>query len=240
MMSNTQRTIRSIAIAIAIEALTATSVSLAGEIRDYSESCESALALSAAPKHLWSGAGVYVLGTSGYELTRESSNGFHCIVERNHPDSIIPQCFDEGSVDANLAVIIDEGKLIRDGMSFEDLGKRREKVLKTDQYPVASHGIVYMISDYNYIYNRNGDFLLKADPHLMFHAPDLSEADIGTDFNEAVSNRGMPMLNAEGRHGFIISFVERASDSNAVESACAGQLPSKEKLRPFPPEAPGD
>ena len=44
-------------------------------------------ALAAGPAAIRDGAGVYVLTDDGYELARESTNGFHCIVGRSQPEA---------------------------------------------------------------------------------------------------------------------------------------------------------
>lgn len=208
---------------------------LAADLRALTEDCETELALSAAPAHLRADAGVYVLGESGFERRRESRNGFTCLVERNHTDAIVPQCFDRASEAANLAVVLDEGRLLRSGKSFEEVARRRAKALQNGDYPAAGFGVVYMISAYNYIFNAQADAMLNVGPHLMFHAPDLTPDDIGADVQAALSNRGLPTLNAQGRHGFMISFIEKPSDSAAVQRACAGQLPDATTFRVFPP-----
>ena len=205
----------------------------AAEIRALTENCETALALSAGPETLQKGAGVFVLGTAGYELARESENGFYCLVERTHFESVIPQCFDPASRAGNLAIILDEGKMLKSGTEFEDLRAWREKALTEGKYPPSSPGLVYMISNYNYIFN--GENFIKAAPHVMYHAPFLKNVDIGANPREAFSNRGLPIINAEGVHGFMISFVEKTSPTKPVEDACQGQLPDPNLWQPFPP-----
>ena len=207
----------------------------AADVRELSRDCEIALALSAAPVHLREGAGVYVLGRNGYDSVRQPANGFACIVERNHRDSVIPQCFDAASFDANLAVVLAEGKHVRGDATFEEIAAMRRKALERDQYPTAGHGVVYMISDFNYIYDAGNDSMLDVEPHLMFHAPNLTSEDVGANGPAAMANRGLPTVNAQGPHGFMITFVERPSDSGEVLAACAGQLPSRDALTVFPP-----
>lgn len=210
----------------------------AADLTALSSDCEAALALSAAPAHLRDSAGVYILGRQGYEQIRPSQNGYRCIVERNHARSIIPQCFDEASRDANLAVILDEGRLLREGMTFQQLAERRREKLAANAYPPASRaGVVYMVSDYNYIYVSEPDRMLKVAPHVMFHAPGLDNEDIGADPAAAFANPGLPFINAAGPHGFMVSFTRSASDSADVRRHCDGQLPPVEELTPFPPTA---
>lgn len=206
-----------------------------GGVREITQNCEIALALSAAPDHMHADSGVYVLGSGGYREVRESSNGYYCIVERNHRDSVIPQCFDEGSRDANLAVILDEGRLLRSGSSFEELQARREKALANGEYPSAEPGVVYMVSAYNHIYNARRETMLKVAPHVMFHAPNVADADIGADVAAAFGNYGLPFINAGGPHGFMVAFVERSSSVAEVERACGDQLLANDTMTAFPP-----
>ena len=215
--------------------LAAPAVATGGELRELGAECETALALSAVPVHLRESAGVYLLGDEGYELARPAHNGFTCIVERNHGDAIIPQCFDAASTNANLVAILDTGAMIRAGKSFEEIAMLRKKKLEAGEYETAGHGIAYMISEFNYIYNEQNGAMLDVAPHLMFHAPGLTAEDAGADFDAAMNNRGLPIMNAIGPHGFMISFVEKPSDSSDVRSACAGQLPDTSALVPFPP-----
>src|SRR4029077_3988493 len=44
-------------------------------------------------------AAVYVLGPKGYTKARDGRNGFTCLVSRERPDTLEPECFDgEGTV----------------------------------------------------------------------------------------------------------------------------------------------
>lgn len=212
----------------------ATSLAAAAEVHSLSETCESALALSAAPNHLQQDAGIFVLKEHGYERIRKSANGFNCIVERNHRDAIVPICFGAASTDANLAAILDGGRQIRNGASFEEMLARREQSLAAGAYARPGPGISYMVSDFNYIYNSAANAMLKVGPHLMFHAPGLSAEDIGADDSAMSENRGLPMINEPGPHGFMVSFIEKPSSSDGVEAVCSGELPSYSNLMTFP------
>lgn len=55
---------------------------------------EFALAVSAAPEHLRGGAAVYVLEETGFVKAREGTNGYSCIVNRDHPLNRKPTCYD--------------------------------------------------------------------------------------------------------------------------------------------------
>ncbi len=219
--------------------LVVTAPTTAAPVRPLSAACETALAASAAPPNLQAGAGIYLLGERGYTLTRESRNGFHCLVERNHIDSIIPQCFDSASTDANLKVVLDEGQRLRAGDSFETLAAQRVRALAGGEYPSPTHGLVYMISEYNFIYNAERGEMIRVAPHVMYHAPDLDNADIGADRAVVLSNPGLPMINAHGPHGFMVSFTRYGSPTTAIETSCAGQLPDPAAMSEFPPAREG-
>lgn len=230
---------RLISLGLLAFGLTANSLTAsAADIRELSRECEIAMALSAAPKHLWDAAGVFVLGATGYERVRKSENGFECLLERNHEDSAVPICFDAQSKDANLALTLEKGQLIRQGKTFEEISQEVERILSDSNFPTAGPGIVYMISDYNYIFESGRRVMLKVDPHVMFHAPNVKDSDIGANPGAVFSNRGLPIINGEGPHGFMVSFVEHASDSSGVESKCSGQLPARADMEAFPPSSP--
>lgn len=204
-------------------------------IIELSQQCEADLALSAGPANMRADAGVLVLGDKGYETLRQSQNGFICMVERNHELSLIPQCFDQRSQSAHVAMLLEEGKKIRTGIDFETILAEREAGLQSGRYkPASGPGIVYMISDFNYIRSPRGD-VVKVAPHVMFHAPNLSHADIGSDPATALQNRGLPIIASEGPHGFMVSFTDKPSNSADVLASCAGELPDASQFRPFPP-----
>ncbi len=214
--------------------------SLPSEAQDVwplSVACETALAEAAAPTYVREQSGVYVLGEQGYEMVKPSSNGYICMVERNSSESLVPQCFDKIGQDSHVRVLLDEGKKIREGVPFEQIQQDRSDGFFTGKYTTAKgHGVVYMASDYNFVVN--GDRRVKIAPHVMYHAPGVTNADIASKPPLAFQNRGMPFVAGQGPMGFMISFTQFATDSSAVEAACSGELPSLDSFRPFPPPQP--
>jgi hypothetical protein len=85
------------------------------------EQRETAMALSAAPEHLRAGAGVFVLTRSGYEQTRQSTNNFTCIVNRDHPKALKPTCFDAEGTATILPTIRRVGELMMQGKSLSEI-----------------------------------------------------------------------------------------------------------------------
>lgn len=206
------------------------------EIIELTPACETALALSAGPAYLREDAGVYVLGPSGFEMARETRNGYRCMVVRENLGGLVPQCFDPASEHAHLKVHLEEAEMQRQGLSSDAIRAARGKGFADGTYrPVEGHGVVYMASAYNYVLTPGGDRIL-VKPHVMYHAPNVSNDDIGAVFPDTLNNAGMPFMNNEGPLGFMIGFVERATDSTDVEAHCAGQLPDLEDWRVFPAE----
>src|SRR5215469_18568853 len=52
------------------------------------------IAKLAAPHEVTDHANVYVLGPRGYELVERGGNGFSCLIEREKPDTMEPECYD--------------------------------------------------------------------------------------------------------------------------------------------------
>src|SRR4051812_18745439 len=76
---------------------------------------EIQMALSAGPAHLRAGAGVYVLGPKGYDKVRDSSNGFTCIVNRDHPMNLKPTCWDAEGTRTIVPKVLRVGELLMQG-----------------------------------------------------------------------------------------------------------------------------
>ena len=219
---------------IGVSAAALVAASAAAEIVEFSQECETALALSAAPANMRESSGVYVLGRKGFELIHESENGYYCMVVRENYQGVVPQCFDPESQNGHLKVHIDEAVKMRTGAPVDEIRAAREAGFKSGGYqPAKGHGVVYMASAYNFVLTAAGRKLLVA-PHVMYHAPNMTNEDIGASMPEVLTNKGMPFLNSPGPLGFMISFVEKATDTSDVERACAGQLPDTENWEYFP------
>lgn len=204
----------------------------AEEVLEFSPACETALALAAGPAYMRDKAGVYILGEDGYEKVRDSKNGYVCMVTREGA-GIAPQCFDKVGQDAHVKVHLDEAKKIRAGVPDAQIKKEREEGFASGKYQVAQgHGVVYMASAFNYLYPTGEP--VRVRPHVMYHAPDVTDKDLASVRSEAFKNNGMPFMNDEGPLGFMISFVDKATDSTEVMQACAGELPDDSKFPAIP------
>jgi hypothetical protein len=192
--------------------------------QNLSTQCEQALALSALPKGLRANASAYTYSENGFEKTLTRGGPFTCIVERNHPGSIVPQCLDEEGTNVIVPAIIHKSNLALKGMKPSDIRTDFEERVKRGEYEApASIGVNYMTSHYNYIYIQGTDRMVRVPPHLMHYAPNVTDEQVGAKAGD--QRKGLPHINQQGVHGYYISFVEHASDKADVERVCKGQLP---------------
>ncbi len=182
------------------------------------EACESELALSAAPEHLRDGAGVYVLRKKGFHRARESSNGFVCIVNRDHPRALKPTCFDAEGVRTILPKIIDIGGWLLEGLEGTEILQRIEHGFVTGRYAApARPGVAYMLSNYNRPWYSRSQSLGRFPPHVMFYAPDLTPEDIGFDPEAFSQDRSLPLLGYPGPHGYMMMITGAIRDRDRGE-----------------------
>ena len=138
------------------------------------------LAESAAPPEISTKATVYLLEPTGYIKVREGTNGFSCIVDRQHPFNLEPTCFDaEGSATTLLTRLFVE-ELRAKGKSEEEINTGIQAGYKSGQFLAPRKpGIAYMMSASGYLYNTQTNQLGSMPPHLMFYAPYATDKDIG-------------------------------------------------------------
>jgi len=162
------------------------------------EALEIELALSAAPQHLRAGAGVLLLGKQGYVAARKGSNGFTCLVGRSQPKAVAPMCYDVEGTRTVVPLVIDEAAMRARGESEESITKAAEEGFRTGKYKAPERpGISYMMSPVQELAGPDG-VVRSFVPHLMFYAPNLTDADVG-------GLRGGPaFINSPAPHGMII------------------------------------
>lgn len=173
------------------------------------EACEVDLALSAAPAHLKPEATVYVLKEAGYVRVREGSNGFTCIVNRDHPRVIKPTCFDAEGGATIIPKILRFGERLMQGMPVDAIDEEIAKGFEAGTFLSPRRpGIAYMLSPYNRPYNPSADKLGWFPPHLMFYAPNLSNEDIGVSWEARRDDPRLPFIGYQGPHGYMIVPIE--------------------------------
>ena len=163
-----------------------------------------ALALAAGPP-VSAGATVYVLGPRGYTRAREGTNGFSCLVTRERTDTMEPECYDaEGSATTLLARLYTE-ELRAQGKDEEWIRRTIEEGYKSGRFRAPRRpGIVYMLSDYNYVFDPERREVIHFPGHLMFYAPYLTGKDVG-------SGAGAPYLVSPGAPDALMIVVPAKS-----------------------------
>lgn len=201
-----------------------------------SQECEIAVARSALPLRLREDASVYALNGTKYEKVVTGDGPFTCIVERNHADSVIPQCMDQAGVNSVLPAIMDRSNMAVAGSDFATIETTNQEKLDGGHYHTASRpGVNYMMSDYNYIFVESAQKVLKVPPHVMFYAPGLTNADVGGSFEGMIDNIGTPFVFQQGPHGYMLTYAEHSADPNEVAVACKGELGERPpSFDPFP------
>jgi hypothetical protein len=162
---------------------------------------EIALALSACPPSVASKAAVYVLDTSGYVKVRDSQNGFTAIVQHSVPTAQEPQCMDAEGTRTHLPRILKVAEWRAQGKSRPEIQRLvAEAFAKGVFQPPIRPGVNYMLSTENLVPDEKG-IVAPYPPHVMFYGPYLTNADIGSDGNQA----GPAFLALEGTpHALII------------------------------------
>jgi hypothetical protein len=159
---------------------------------------EVALALSACPAWVAAQASVYVLETGGYVKVRESRNGFTAIVQHALPTSQEPQCMDAEGTRTILPRILKVAQWRAEGKSHEEIKHLVADAFARGAFQAPTRpGIDYMLSAENVVaVDEDKGTSVPFPPHLMFYAPYLTNADIGSDGNPRgpvfIPNGGSP------------------------------------------------
>jgi hypothetical protein len=157
---------------------------------------QMSLAMSAAPKEVAADATVYILGAKGYEVARQGTNGFDCIVDRDHlAQGVAPGCYDVEGSRTLLTVILKTEQMRAAGASEDAIQKDIDTGYASGRYKApAKSGIVYMLSGNNYLYDPGSDSFKHIPGHLMFYAPYMTPKDLGYK-----STPTMPFLGDAGK-----------------------------------------
>jgi len=174
----------------------------------YDRAREIEIALSAGPKHLRDKAGVYVLDNGRFELARPSGNGFTCIVVRSGAIQA-PECYDAEGAATTLPVVLREMQLALEGKPAAEVDR-----IVGEEYAAGRllaprrPGIVYMLSREFLQHEHGGAAKTVFPPHLMFYAPNLTNADIGAR-PEHFNDPSFPFVLHQGKPYAYIIVVPR-------------------------------
>jgi hypothetical protein len=151
-----------------------------------------ALAESAAPPAVAQNATVYVLNPTGYTKARDGKNGFTCLISRQRRDTLEPECFDaEGTATVLPLRLFVEAQRAA-GISEAQISEEVEAGYRSGKFIAPRKpGLVYMLSDHNYVFSPERQEIIHFPGHLMFYAPYATEKDVG-------SGPGAPFIIAPG------------------------------------------
>jgi hypothetical protein len=153
-------------------------------------------ALAACPEALQPDAGIYVLTSAGFELERESTNGFHAIIQRSQPGAFEPECFDAEGSGTILKMVLMKSRLRMAGSTQDDIDLVIGRAWASGELSAPTRpGVNYMLSEHNKV-PVGPETVIPYQPHVMFYAPYLTNADLGAEpMGSApifVVNEGMP------------------------------------------------
>src|SRR5262245_59402499 len=192
----------SIAVGVAAAAQPARAVAASPQPALMDRQREIALALSACPASVADKAAVWVLEKSGYVKVREGENGFTAIVQHSLPTSREPRCMDAEGTRTHLPRILKVAELRAQGKSRDEIRRFVADGFANGLFkPPSRPGVDYMLSTENLVtIDEEKGTVVPFPPHVMFYAPYLTNADLGSD--------GKPdapaFVAGEGPHALII------------------------------------
>ena len=144
---------------------------------------ETTLALEAGPASVTAKAGVWVHDKTGYVKTRDSQNGFVCVVDHRIPTAVEPQCMDAEGVKTFFPRYQLVASLRAKGKPEVEIRKAVKAAFADGTLKAPSRpGVIYMLSPHNVVTIDEEKGVAAPFPgHLMFYAPNLTSADLGSD-----------------------------------------------------------
>jgi hypothetical protein len=168
---------------------------------------EEALALQAAPEHLRSGATVYVFGKNGFEKTREGTNGFTCLVNRDgffhDASNLKPTCWDAMGRTTYVPVMLKVGDLLARGESMAAIQSAIDKGFADGTFRAPqTGGIAYMLAGDVQVDPRTGEITRQMFPgHYMLYANGVTNEQLGFKSDVGAKVQTRPYVFSKGAGG---------------------------------------
>lgn len=167
-------------VALAITGLCAAAQDLTHLDAHTARDLQVRIARMAAPKEVTDHADIYVLADQGYEMAVKGDNGFSCLIEREKPNTMEPECYDAEGTKTTLKVRLYKERQRAKGVSEQEIEDSVKAGYKSGEYvPPSRPGIVYMLSGYNYVLSPESGKIIHFPGHLMFYAPYATEKTVG-------------------------------------------------------------
>ena len=167
-----------------------------------SRAAEIALALSAAPSPVSSGAQVLVLESDGYVTAVQGTNGFVCLVERSwnsyfddaefwNPKVRAPNCYNAAGARTVLPAYLKRTRWVLEKASLGEIEKRMREAVSSGAVTAPEVGAMsYMMSIDGHLSDSAG----HSHPHLMFYLPRMDASAWGANLHGApvTADQGNP------------------------------------------------
>lgn len=195
------------------------------------QEAEMGLALSACPPAVTSGAGVYVLGPTGYARARETTNGFNALVQHSMPGAQEPQCMDAEGSRTLLVRYLKVAEWRASGKTPDEIKALTAKAFASGVFPrVQRPGIDYMLSQHNEVSNFRGQ-VTHFPPHVMFFGTSLKNSDLGVGTKLGVDGNPVgPVFVAGEGSPYALVIVPIAAGTHAHAADSRRSKPSKRRL----------
>ena len=126
-------------------------------------------------------------------------------MNRDHPLNQKPTCYDAEGTATILPKVLRFGELLTQGVPLEEIKREIAEGFRTGKFISPRRpGVAYMLSGDIKSYNPMTGKVESFPPHVMFYAPNLTNADIGSD---GTFKPGLPSIGYQGPHGFMIVVV---------------------------------
>lgn len=133
------------------------------------------------------------------------------------PISQEPECLDVEGTRTFLPRMLKVAELRAQGKSRDEIKSVvADAFAKGALQPPARPGITYMLSTENVVPDVKNGGVERFPPHVMFYAPYLTDADVGSD-GEGGSGPAF-MASAGGPHALVIVPVPTASEPGHVHA----------------------
>jgi hypothetical protein len=137
-------------------------------------------------------ATIYVLGRTGYVRAVAGSNGFTCLITRDRPDAMAPECYDAVGTASDVPVQMFVEEQRAHGVAEPEIAAAVNARYRSGAFVApARPGICYMLSANNYVIDPESQQVIHFPGHLMFYAPNLTAADVG-------EGSGAPLMTNPG------------------------------------------
>ena len=180
---------------------------------------EARLARTAAAPDISEAAAVWVLGPAGLVLHQEGTNGWTCLVERDHPESLAPLCYDPEGTRTLVPGVVRLEALRASGVGYRDAMAQVEAAYADGTLPEPTRPVLsYMLSREQRLHaTPEGPSVGAWKPHVMIFHPSFS--------NEAMAlpEGGLAGVSSVGRiFTYLVFPVARWSDGTLAEEGSPG------------------